>query len=63
MFGTSNTCVKLQFRVTSSGAIVLSLIFFSIGGLGVDRVAEFFERAGGDRHCCMKHFIFFLGGG
>ena len=41
------TRVKLQSRVTSSVAIVVSLIFcflifFSIGGLGVDGMVEFF---------------------
>ena len=63
MFGAGNTCVKLQSRVRSSGAIIVSLIFsffFSIGGLGVDGMAEFFERAGGGRGCCMEHFIFWI---
>ena len=35
--------------VTSAGAIVVSSILFSIGVLGVDRLAELFERAGGGR--------------
>ena len=36
MFGAVNTCVKLQSGVTSSGAIVVSLIYFSfhLGGWG-----------------------------
>ena len=47
------TCIKLQSRVTSSGATVVSLIFFfifsfSLGGLGVDALAEFCEWAGGE---------------
>ena len=59
MFGASNICVKLQSRVTSSGAVVVSLIFFlSIEGLVVDGMAEFFERAEGGRGCCMEHFVF-----
>ena len=53
-----NTYVKLQSRVTSSGTLVVSLIFFLYRGLGVDGMAEFFERAGGGRGCCMEHFIF-----
>ena len=46
--------------MTSSGAVVVSLIFFffSIGGLGLDRMAQFFERAGCGRGCYMEHFIF-----
>ena len=62
MFGAGNTCIKLQSRVTSSGAIVVSLIFFflSIGELGVDEMAEFFERAGGGRGCCMEHVVFWI---
>ena len=42
---TGSTCVKLQSRVTSSGTIVVSLTFFSVGGGGgvdgVDGMAEF----------------------
>ena len=52
MFGAGNTCVKLQSRVTSSGAVVVILISFflslslslSLGELGVDGMGEFFER-------------------
>ena len=62
MFGAGNTCVKLQSRVTSSGAIVVSLIFFFffVGGLGVNRMAEFFERVGGGVGYCMEHFVFWI---
>ena len=42
--GGGNTCVKLQSRVTSSGAIVVSsfclFFLFFVGGLGVDEMAE-----------------------
>ena len=60
MFAAGNTCVKLQSRVTSSCAVVVSVIFFSLSieGLGVDGMAEFFETAGGGRGCCMEHFFF-----
>ena len=60
MFGASNTCVKLQSRVTSSGAILVSLIFLPIGGLGADEISEFSERAGGAGACCMEHFVFWI---
>ena len=46
----------------ATGVVVVSLIFFSLclGGLGVDGMAEFFERAGYGRGCCMEHFIFWI---
>ena len=60
LFSAGNTCVKLQSRVTSSGARVVSLIiFFSIGGLGVYGMAEFFEKGRGGG-CCMGHFVFWI---
>ena len=50
MFATGNTCVKLQSRITSSGATVAILFFFFFllftRGLGVHALAEFCEWAG-----------------
>ena len=51
--------VKLQSRVTSSGAIVVSSIFFSLGGLGMDGMADFCEWAGVEG-CCMWYFGFWV---
>ena len=47
MLDASNTCVKLQYRVTSSGATVVSLIFLFYRWVGVDGMAEIFEWARG----------------
>ena len=50
MFGTGNTSVKLQSRITSSGATVGSLIFFFLFArvVGVDALAEVCKWAGGE---------------